>query len=325
MARLQYDPSHPLALTTGAVGLLLFFVAIGFALNSFGEGNDDPPDHVVECGSYARQTGRDVMLEDLDLTTASAVAADDGGGLWMLTETEVLHADDGRVDLTLRVPGASLATGPRGRVAVSTSSTSIDAAIIVFGTDPAADCTTALALPQDSRINDVTITDDSTVLVSYSDADFIEGRIVALEPDGDVRSVVGLADADTESDVEVEEPLSAISSLVALPNDRVAFVTAGDGVLHLLDNGEIRTIDAPVDSSRTLRLTGPAPGGRLLAIAARAETHPQIQVIDVDTGQTDTVTDLEGVEEGDVDATAVGDDVVYLANGRLWRLASVFD
>jgi hypothetical protein len=293
------------------------FLGRMFGPDEAGEANQPQ----ASCPGYAHQVERDIPLDDLNLETAAAVAGDGEDGMWILTDSTVLHARTGRVDQTASLPGARLATGPDGMVAVSLGS-----GVVAFRSGS---CTHALALPEEVKVDDVTITHDGVVLVSYSDADYARGRVAGFEPyfpevDG-VRHVLGSSGRDPEAAIQVDEPLGAIGSMAALPDGRVAFVTADD-VLHLLDNGKVSTVQTtPADPSRALRLTGTTPQGRLLAVAWGYETHFQIHVVDVDTGQAEIVADLEGVDEGAVDATVVGNDLVYLAGGRLWRSAGVFE
>jgi hypothetical protein len=285
------------------------------------EAESAPDERQTACAGYARLVERDVALDDLDLGTAAAVAGDGTDGMWVLTGSAVLHTRDGRVDRSATLPGTRLATGPHGMVAVS-----VGAGVVVFGENR---CTHALALPDDVKVDDVAITHDGVVLASYSDADFTRGRVAGFEPyfpevDG-VRHVLGSSGSDPDAAIQVDEQLGAIGSMAALPDGRVAFVTADDG-LRLLDNGEVSTVQTtPTDPSRALRLTGTTPQGQLLAIAWGHETHFQIHLVDVDTGRAEIVADLEGVDDGAVDATVVGNDLVYLAGGRLWRSAGVFE
>ena len=284
------------------------------------EAGSAPGEQQNPCTGYARLVEREVALDDLDLETAAAVAGDGADGMWILTGNAVLHTRDGRIDQSAALPGTRLATGSHGMVAVS-----VGAGVVVFGEGR---CTHALALPDDVKVDDVAITRDGVVLASYSNADFTRGRVAGFEPyfpevEG-VRQVLGSSRSDPDAAIQVDGPLGAIGSMAALPDGRVAFVTADD-VLHLLDNGEVRTVQTtPADPSRALRLTGTTPEGRLLAIAWGYETHFQIHLVDVDTGQAEIVADLEGVDDGAVDATVVGNDLVYLAGGRLWRSAGVF-
>jgi hypothetical protein len=260
-------------------------------------------------------------LDRLNLEAAVAVAADSDGGLWILTDDALLHATDGRVDPTRSFPagGSRLAAGPGGETVMSASST-----VVALPADGSQ--TTGLTIPGGMLVNDLAVADDGAVLVSYSDADHSNGRIAGFKPGTGVRHVLGAAGIAPQAAIQVDEPLAAISSMAALPDGRVAFVTVDNSALRLLDNGDVTTIETtPADPSRALRLTGTAPGGRLLAIAWGHETHFQIKVIDVDTGQAETVADLNGVDDGVVDATAAGDDLVYLAEGRLWRSAGVLE
>jgi hypothetical protein len=178
------------------------------------------------------------------------------------------------------------------------------------------------------------LADDGTVLAGRHPA-----RIDGFAPDGAVRHMLGFAGFDPDVEIEVDKPLGALESLVALPDDRVAFVTRdGDRrVLRLLDGDGVHTVAiARENDGREIHTIAPGPDGRLLAVVAGAETHPQIQVIDIETGDTDTIADLRGVMQApdgprgvagalwSVAAATDGHDLVFLADGYLWRLRDAF-
>jgi hypothetical protein len=160
--------------------------------------------------------------------------------------------------------------------------------------------------------------------------------IFTLAPDG-ARHIVGGFRAIDDAEIRVEGIEGQIESLVALPDDRAAFLTTqpnddGSGPLYLLASDAVRAVETPRSRDREIIRILPGPGDKLLAIAAESETHPQVRMIDVETGETDTVADLDGVMPhpdgaggvpgalSPVSAAADGDDLILLADGLLWRL-----
>jgi hypothetical protein len=281
---------------------------------------------VIYAASNSSDDGQAVRLDDLNLTDAAAVAADGDDGLWILTDTALLHATDGQVDpaRSLPVGGNRVATGPGGEMAMSAGAT-----VVVIRPDQAGEVTTGLTVPEGMIVDDVTLADDGTLLVSYSDTNHTGGHLTAVAPDGRVNHILGSPSASSQDGIQTgtqaTEPVEAIGSMTALPDGRIAFATFDDGRLHLLDSDGIHAIETtPRDPSRMLRLTGRSPDGRVLAIAWGLETHFQIQAINVDTGEADILADLEGIDEGAVDSTVVGNDLVFLADGSLWRVPEAF-
>lgn len=301
--------------------------AIAFELEQAGE-----PDSVVAGaeligggGLLRPGTAREgklayARLVDVDLDDAIAVAGDGNGGLWILADYyTVLHSKDGQVDLvrTITRPANGLTVGPSGEPAVSAGQ-----AVIELGIDPTSDRLIDLSLPPDAQVGDLAVTGEGTILIG----DTALGRIDAITPDGGIRHVLSVAQDEIDSEVEVDQPLGQIGDVVALPDGHVAFVTWNDSMTHLrvLDGGGVRTIEiAPQDGDRQIGQIFPASASQLLAIFWADGTHPQIALVDVDTGQTDVIADLEGTEDGAWSATADGNDVVFLANDRLWRLPNM--
>lgn len=329
--------SEPAACGTGDTGLEdatapADDASLAGAVRIGGGGQIDPSDAAPNSIECAR-------LDDLDLSDAMAVAADGDGGVWLLVpgpgdggpprrlgfgDSRVLRAQDGQVDLIRDADGPGwLAAGPDGDVTVAVRG---DSALSVLGSDPAQDRVI------DLRSGDLAgavfalgVTGDGTVLAARRRV------IAAFAPDG------GPGD-----DVPIDGTDGQVASLVVLPDDRVAFVTTqgsgpGESPLHVVAGDEVRTIGTgPRDRNRQIRAIAPAPDGRLLAIASGPEA-PQIMMVDLETGETEIVADLEGVmphPDGPggvagalwpVSAAVDGDDLVFLADGHLWRLADAIE
>lgn len=140
---------------------------------------------------------------------------------------------------------------------------------------------------------------------------------VAFAPDGSLllgssaETQIDSVDPDNGVVRHILEPaaLGPITAIAALPDDRIAFVA--DGELHVLDDGNVRTI-ASLDGS-----LAPGPDGGLLVTGSR-----QVSLVDVETGRSRVVADLADVEpspDNPVEAVAVGDDLIFLADARIWR------
>src|SRR5690606_6934121 len=92
----------------------------------------------------------------------------------------------------------------------------------------------------------------------------------------------------------------------------------------------VRPLDAsPADDlSRRDRLAmtplAPGPDGRVLTIGLNDDDVPEINLVDVDTGDTELLATLDGVEptvDEPVSAALAGHDLVFTAHGSIWRLA----
>jgi hypothetical protein len=287
-----------------------------------------------------------VGLFGLDLESATALAVDRDGGVWIhwheLTPgfqvSTAVRTQDGQVDVIreIRDPGW-LTTTPDGDVVLTVRG---DEQVRVVARDPADDRT--IELPGDAGSTspeDNPLRGDVSALVIAADGGVLAARdegIFALASDG-ARHIVGGFRAIDDAEIRVEGIEGQIESLVALPDDRAAFLTTqpnddGRGPLYLLDSDAVRAVETPRSRDREIVRILPGPGGVLLAIAAGPDTHPQVLTIDVETGETDTVADLEGVMPhpdgaggvpgalAPVSAAADGDDLILLADGLLWRL-----
>ncbi|MGH9231397.1 MAG: hypothetical protein ACRD07_22170, partial [Acidimicrobiales bacterium] len=165
---------------------------------------------------------------------------------------------------------------------------------------------------------------DRSILVGSRD----EARIDAVDPAGNVVGLLGPEGSGAR--VVPDEPLGPVVALLWLPDDRVVFVAdTSDGYqLHILDDTEVQAVGDPSPRVDPLAVTPvtPAPGGRVLTVGLDSDDDPTIAVVDVESGTVEVLAVLEVVEpsvERPVSAVAVGDDVVFLADDRLWRLDEV--
>jgi hypothetical protein len=296
-----------------------------------------------------------VGVTGLDLTDASAVAVDRDGGVWVHWsgsgppsntlgggESTVVRTLDDQIDAVreTRDPGW-LVTTPGGDVVLTVRGAE---QVSVLGRDQADDrvievpgdatSTRAASNPLRGGVEALVVTADGGILAARRDGIFV------LAPEG-ARHLVGGFRAVDDAEIRVDGIEGQIQSLVVLPDDRVAFLTTqtgddGGGPLYLLDSDEVRTIDVRQRRDRELAAILPGPEGALLAISAGPQTHPQIQTIDVETGEIETVAELDGVMPhpdgpggvagalSPVSAAADGDDLILLADGLLWRLPDAF-
>ena len=70
----------------------------------------------------------------------------------------------------------------------------------------------------------------------------------------------------------------------------------------------------------------PGPDGQVITVGAGEDRVPEISLVDIDTGDVTVLARLDGVEatiEEPVVATIVDDDLVFTAEGSLWRLPDV--
>ncbi len=169
----------------------------------------------------------------------------------------------------------------------------------------------------------VAMAEDRSMVVGSRD----EARIDAVDPAGNIVALLGPEGSGAR--VVADEPLGPVVALLRLPDDRVAFVadTSGGYQLHVLDDTEVQPVGDPSPGVDPLAVTpvATAPGGRLLTVGLD-DDDPTIAVVDVEAGTVDVLAVLEGVEpsvERPVSAVAVGADVVFLADDRLWRLDEV--
>lgn len=290
-----------------------------------------------------------VSLDDVRVSDASLLTAAADGSLLVLVEgvdsALVRTSGNGTVvdvgfiasdqHIVAGHPGSvsSVAVGPDGEMAVAL----IGGEVLVrgFGWNEINSA--------DARfdVGALAFAEDDTVLLGSLD----DGRIDAVTVDGTVRHLLGPPE-DREAEAHWNEPLGPIVSLVWLPDGRVAFVadTPQGHRLFLLDDGEVRPIEVdPPDLAQGVEQTDPEPGyrmdrlpveplaagpdGRLLVSGLGPEGDPRISLVDVDTGEVEVLADLEGVEptvERPVSAAAVGDDLVFLADGRVWKLEGAF-
>ncbi len=194
------------------------------------------------------------------------------------------------------------------------------------------------------EVGALVVVDDGSVLVgSRTDA-----RIDMVSADEEPHRLLGPS-GDPDAEVTTDDPLGAIVALARLDDGRIAFVAdSEDGYrLYLLDDSTVRPIptettrsnpvrspEVPLtdDSVRRDRLPmtplAPGPDGNVLTIGLNDEDVPEINLVDVDTGDTELLATLDGVEptlDEPVSAALAGDDLVFTAHGSIWRLADATD
>jgi hypothetical protein len=155
---------------------------------------------------------------------------------------------------------------------------------------------------------------------------------------------------DDDAELELDEPLGEIVALLTLPDDRVLFVPEsldGRQDLYLIDDAEIHQVEADpgftVDATdppfdyfaRPLQHLAHGPNGTVLVSGMVDNTYPRISLLDVDTGEVEVLIDLDEVvisssdrssfPDSTLSMVAVGDDLIFHADRRLWILEDAFD
>lgn len=256
------------------------------------------PDAAAEVGSDQ---------DEIDLQSAGRVLVDEDGGVWLLSYLRVIRLADGRVDGVYSTPvsTSSMAVGPGGELYVA--GTSAYSTLDVYESESSNPRTVA-----DLGGDSLAVDDAGRVLVGSYNAD--RPSIVAVSPDGEEQDLLPST---------LESPDGRVPLVAVLSDGRVAFAlkeSPDDFVLWVLDDGEMQMVGGNHDAAARRRATtlAPAPDGGLLVTAG-----DQIERVDVDTGESETLVDLAGAE-GTFSAAADGNDLVFLADGRLWRMADAF-
>ena len=278
-----------------------------------------------------------------DLRGARDVVADGEGGVWLHTTVDLIHVNgDGKIDahttrLTpLRAVG-SLSLAPDGHLVVGLEAGATWLAPLGSAAERNADVDFGQAVWSDTlglgfRYADMAFLPDGTWLVSS----LSDTHIVAASLDKTYRFV--LAPAGSPEPADVRLPDHVRTSVVGLPDGRIAFATnaidggPGDGLVYVIESGGLRRVETSGD--RPIRRISPGPGGTLLAL----DGH-NISRLDVDTGEVDVLIDLselggghlepaassdDDVSRARVAAAPHGDDLLFVADDRLWRLEGAF-
>lgn len=197
-------------------------------------------------------------------------------------------------------------------------------------------------------IGAVEVVDSDTVLLGSRWGPIID----EASADGSSVRLLG-PHGDPDARVTTDPVVGAIVSLVRLDDDRVVFVAESDDgyQLHLLDGEAVEPLgregadrnpvaapDAqsypahhpsdplPVGARwdrRAMAPLAPGPDGKVVTVGAGEDRVPEISLVDIDTGDVTVLARLDGVEatiEEPVVATIVDDDLVFTAEGSLWRL-----
>jgi hypothetical protein len=277
----------------------------------------EPPSGVEALGGGGSTDPRDATGDtsdphDLDLENAARVHADQSGDIWVLTYGTVVHIVDGHVDDIYDIGAgpeaiSAITVDPEGRLA-ATNVTSI----ITF--EPGeAEPRVITDRFGGIRANAIAYQADGTLLAGG----YLGDRLVAVTDDGEKSDVLDLPD-------DPGTVLGPIGFVTVLPDGRIAVASwaTEDGLdLSVVADRAVRPIGEGADQPRPpepITSLAPAPDGRLLV------TSPdRIDAVDVDTGESDTLVALDGAE-GTPSAAASGDDLIFLADGRLWRLPDAF-
>lgn len=281
-------------------------------------------------------------LDELWLDDASRVLdveSDGGGRMWILTTRHLVRFDE-QSTMEVAVSGLHL---PAGQVVVMGGGDQGDGELVqvtqgittTYG--DLYDLGDDLPLWPSVRAAHASSNQDGELLISS----MVESRVVAIDPDGSERPVVVPA-GEAESNpggvggaVVYED--DARLSPVGLADGRIVLAAnaldggPGDGEVHVIEDGVLRRVETT--ARHPIRRIFPGPDGRVLALAG-----PDISLLDPDSGEVELVVDVSAVGgdleppassddrwlQGEVAATALGDDLVFVAQNRIWRLDDAF-
>ena len=308
-------------------------------------------DGAVSLGraSSSRVDLDELALDDLELTTATAVWPGPDRSVTVLVvlgahQVYLVEASaTGELDRVAPViidGGATVFTvSPRGRYSWATERGQPAHSMQVSGLDWL-DMAGGMSLAADFPVGAIDVIDSDSVVVGSNESPSID-LVTADEPKMRLLGPTG----DRDARVTTDEELGPIVGLTRLDDDRIVFVAdTPDGLqLHVLDDTTVRAVPRdpgspnPVrstDSRSTdrnrraerLAMTPLAPGadGDVLTIGLNDDDVPEINLVDVDTGDTELLATLDGVEptiDEPVSAALAGDDLVFTAQGSIWRLA----
>jgi hypothetical protein len=187
-------------------------------------------------------------------------------------------------------------------------------------------------------------TNDGTLVL----ADRTEPWIVSLAADDTVTNLL-TPEGSEPAPLHLDSPKSRLT-VVALPDDRVAFavnspddpehdgqlyliasIVAGDGGAEGDGAGSPTMTLVETTTDNPIRRIFPGPDGTLLALDG-----PSISQVDPDTGDTTSLIDLSELTDelgpadvswppkDEVSATALGDDLIFTADAKIWRLPDAF-
>lgn len=320
----------------GAVLILLACLGVFAAVEALGSSGQPQLAGAELIGGNGRKVllGRGIRLQDVGFGTVREsrvldVRSDDNGRMWVLGTYDLVRVgQDLVIDMrvvSLDQPWGHVIVGPNGEVSHLTPSLGREYGELGEQYD-------------DRRLRASVIAatgsylEDGTMLFSAMD----EARVVAVTPDG-VESEVVVSRPSAKSPDAVVFPYAARLTVVALDDGRIALAAnafdrgEGDGEVFIVDDGELERLDT--STSHPIRRIFPGPDGDLLALDG-----PNISRLDPDTGDVDVLVDLSEVADeleppasldeigmpSLVSATDFGDDLIFTAENRIWRLTGVF-
>lgn len=159
-----------------------------------------------------------------------------------------------------------------------------------------------------------------------------------VDPDGPVVNLMVPQSSAEEAPVRFPSDEGRLT-MVVLPDDRIVLAANApddpsvDGQLYVLDGTTLTSLEVETDNA--IRRIFPGPDGTVLALDG---SH--ISQLDPATGTVDPLIDLSEIAEDTggelapasdalppvdaIAATALGDDLVFTAEDRIWRLADAF-
>ncbi len=289
----------------------------------------------------------ELRLDETD-HTASQVLADPSGNLLVVTATEAcfnarLDASDCdgsiiRYDPRLRFDIKASHVGPPGALASHSDGTALRVA---------GGSSKLLATPEDWAVSRRLIgREESFPITPYTGAYLPDGIMVLADthepwlvtraPDGTVSNLLTPA-GGAPAPLHLDTPTARLT-VVALPDGRIVFATnapddaAHDGRVFIIDGDTLVPLELTTDNP--VRRIFPGTDGTLLALDG-----PHISEIDPDTGATTSLIDLSELTDelgpaddldnwpqtnDQISATVLGDDLVFTADSKIWRLSDAF-
>lgn len=176
---------------------------------------------------------------------------------------------------------------------------------------------------------------DGTLVQTSTDQPLVAATV---DPDGPVVNLMVPQSSAEEAPVRFPSDEGRLT-MVVLPDDRIVLATNApddpsvDGHLYVLDGTTLTSLEVETDNA--IRRIFPGPDGTVLALDG---SH--ISQLDPATGTVDPLIDLSEIAEDTggelapasdalppvdaIAATALGDDLVFTAEDRIWRLADAF-
>lgn len=238
-------------------------------------------------------------IEDLDLGSVARIRPDGDGGYWLLAFSILVHVEDGVVTSShpaARHRAMALSAAPDGSAVIPNSHYQVQT-VGGDGDNP----------------EPVSLEEVPTALAYMPDGTLVAGgeRITGLPAGGTVVELVRLVD---------HNGIDWVAFVAAFRDGGLAYVRDRWYTREIwVSRGDEHRRIPGAEFQRVIHSLDVAPDGRLLITVG-----DKIQLVDIESGDRETVIDLEGAQ-GNLSAAIEGDDIVFLADGNLWRKEGALD